>query len=284
MRTGDGAGQFGKIKGLIADMVARLEEEAEADATHKAHCDKELAETNEKKGEKDTSIEKLSTKIEQKSTRSAKLKEEVAGLQKSLSELASAQAEMDKLRGEEKADFEKSKAELEQGLEGVKLALKVLREYYAKDGKSHDAAAGAGAGIVGLLEVVESDMSKTLAGLTATEESSASTYEKETQENQVEKASKDQDVKYKTSEAAGLDKSIAETKSDLSSEQAELDAVLEYLASLNKQCVAKPESYEERKARREAEIAGLKQAMQILDGEAAFVQSGGRKSGMIRRH
>ena len=33
---------FGKIKGLISDMIARLEVEAGADATKKAYCDKEL--------------------------------------------------------------------------------------------------------------------------------------------------------------------------------------------------------------------------------------------------
>merc|ERR1719329_2136911 len=46
---GSKADIFGKIKGLISDMINKLEEEAEADATEKAFCDKELAETNQKK-------------------------------------------------------------------------------------------------------------------------------------------------------------------------------------------------------------------------------------------
>merc|ERR1719395_528881 len=86
------------------------------------------------------------------------------------------------------------------------------------------------------------------------------------------KTTKDQDVKYKTKEAAGLDKAVAEAKSDREIEQAELDAVLEYIEQLNKQCVAKAEPYAERKARREAEIAGLKEALEILAGEAVLVQ------------
>merc|ERR550525_2060277 len=77
-----GADVFGKVKGLISDMIESLEEAADADATEKAYCDKELAETRAKKDDKTAEIQKLTTKIDQMSTRSAKLKEEVAGLQK----------------------------------------------------------------------------------------------------------------------------------------------------------------------------------------------------------
>merc|ERR1712039_500809 len=75
--------------------------------------------------------------------------EEVARLQKELANLASAQAEMDKLRKEENTDYTKNRADLEQGIEGVKIALKVLRDYYANDDKAHEEAQGAGQGIIG---------------------------------------------------------------------------------------------------------------------------------------
>merc|ERR1712187_290678 len=167
---------FAKVKGLIADMIEKLEEEAEADATHKAYCDKELAESNEKKSDKTNEIAKLSTKIDQMSARSSQLKSEVAALEKSLAELAASQAEMDKMRKEENAAFTKNKADMEQGLEGVKVALRVLTEYYAKEDKDHAAAEGAGNGIIGLLQVIESDFSKALAEFISVEETAASTY------------------------------------------------------------------------------------------------------------
>merc|ERR1719484_525537 len=166
---GNSADPFAKVKGLIQSMIEKLLKEAEEDATEKAYCDKEMAETEAKKADKEAAIEKLSTQIDSMSAKSAKLKEEVATLQKELSELAKAQAEMDKLRAEEKAAFDKNSAEMKKGIEGVKLALKVLNEYYAKDDKAHASADGAGSGIIGLLEVCESDFTKGLAEMTSTE-------------------------------------------------------------------------------------------------------------------
>merc|ERR1740138_233480 len=90
MRAGrrSGADPFAKVKSLISSMIEKLEKEAEADATEKAFCDKEMAETETKKQEKEATIEKLSTKIDSMSAKSAKLKEEVAELEKELANLA----------------------------------------------------------------------------------------------------------------------------------------------------------------------------------------------------
>jgi len=262
---------FTKVKGLIQDMIETLEKEAEADATEKAFCDKELAETNAKKDAKTTEIKKLSTKIDQMTSRSEQLKGEVAELEKGLSALAKAQAEMDKIRLEEKDEYTKAKAEMEAGIKGVQLALKVLRDYYAKD-KAHASDEGGGGGVIGLLEVCESDFSKGLIEMTSTEDAAQAAYDKETKENEIEKVTKEQDIKYKTEEATGLDKATAEATSDKAGVQEELDAVLEYLKGIEDRCIAKPESYEERVARRDAELAGLKEALTILESETSFLQ------------
>jgi len=272
LSSGGGEDPFGKVKGLISDMLKKLEEDGAADATHKAYCDKEMSESKQKKIEKHAEVEHLSTKIDQQSSASAKLKEEVATLQKELAALASTRAEMDKLRHEEKALYTTNRAESEQGLEGVKLALKVLRDYYARSDQDHSAAEGTSSGVIGMLEVVESDFSKGLAEMIAVEEQSAAEYQMEIVKNDVLKKMKEQDVKYKTKEYVGLDKSVTEHTSDREGAQDELDAVMEYLKKLDDMCVAKPESYSDRAARREAEIGGLREALSILESETAFVQ------------
>merc|ERR1719502_1646940 len=50
---------FSKVKGLIRDMIEKLNKDAEADATEKAFCDKEMAETEQKKTDKEAAIAKL---------------------------------------------------------------------------------------------------------------------------------------------------------------------------------------------------------------------------------
>merc|ERR1719178_438928 len=173
MRLGSAAGDpFAKVKGLITDMIATLEQEAEEDATQKAYCDKEMSETTAKHDDLSAESESLSTKIDQKKSESAKLKEEVATLQNELAAMAKAKADADALRSEEKAAFDKNSAEMKQGIKGVKMALKVLKDYYAKDA-SHGSSEGAGSGIIGLLEVAESDFTKGLTEMTAAEESAA---------------------------------------------------------------------------------------------------------------
>jgi len=58
----------------------------------------------------------------------------------------------------------------------------------------------------------------------------------------------------------------------------EQSAVLEFSAKLKDRCIAEPETYAEIKRRRDAEITGLKEALEILKTEAAFLQRKQRPS------
>jgi len=267
-----GGDQFGKIKNLIRDMIAKLEEEADADASKKAWCDRQLADTRQKKAEKIAEITKMSSRIDLMTSKSAQLKAEISSLQGYLAKLAQSQSEMDKLRSEGKAAYTQSRADLEKGLQGLKLALQLLSEYYSASDKAHDAADGAASGIIGLLEVCESDFTRDLARVIADEDSAVAEYKKVSRENEIDRTTKTQSVKYKSKESKRLDGDVADLTSDRSTVQSELDATTESLGHLEDQCIDKAETYASRKARYAAEISGLKEALSILQSETAFLQ------------
>merc|ERR1719198_360203 len=108
------------------------------------------------------------------------------------------------------------------------MALQVLRDYYAKGGDeaeaflqatqpdvgTHSAAEDAASGILGILEVAQSDFSKMLADAEAEENAAQAEYDKVTHENNVNKAMKAGDNKYNAKEKASLQKRVAEAKED----------------------------------------------------------------------
>jgi len=269
------ADPFGKVKGLIQDMIEKLVADAQAEASHKAFCDKEMSESEAKIADHTATIEKLSARKDKAVATIGKLTEEIATLQKELAAIAESQAKMDKMRADEKAAFEEAEKDYSDGIEGLTMALQILRDYYAEKGESflqqptvtnHAKATGEATGIIGMLEVAQSDFSKLLADAKVAEDSAVREYEKITQENKVATAMKTTAAEAKTKNVAELKKYVAEVTGDIEGEQTELDAVNEYYDKLKPACIAKPEPYAERKKRREAEIAGLKEALSILDG------------------
>merc|ERR1712194_768196 len=201
---------FSKVKGMITEMITKLEDAGAQAAQKKEYCDKQMSETKEKK--------------------------------------------------EDKTD--------------------AIHSEPSKSDKAHASGDGAASGIISLLEVCEADFSKNLAGITFDEERAISEYEKVTKENQIDKVTKAKDIKYKSKQAKGLDKSSAELKGDRNGVTAELDAVSSYLRRIEDECIAKAETYEERTKRREAELAGLQEALKILESEEALIQTSRR----IRRN
>jgi len=278
---------FAKIKGLIRDMIGKLENEAQAEAEEKAYCDEQIAKTEFKKGELEDDVAKMTARIDKSAARSTQLKGEIKELQEELRVLTKEQAEMDKIRADQHAAYSETKADLELGLSGVRKALGVLRDYYQNDEsmlqqpakpEKFEKSSGAGGSIIDILEVCESDFATNLAKEETEEADSQAEYEKVSQVNAVTKTEKESDVKYKTSEAKSMDETVVEYSADRKSTNAELDAVLEYYAKIKERCIAKPETYEERKRRREAEIEGLKQALAILKEETALFQRKRRAS------
>merc|ERR1719262_48990 len=272
------ADPFGKIRGMIEEMIAKLLQEAAEEATQKAFCDKEIGESKTAKADKEGKLDKVNARLESSESSTATLMEDVSKLSAEVAENDKAMTAATAVRQKEKADFMVVEKDLSESQEACAAAMEVLREYYegaslvqvgvrahAKARSDEEMESqGDGSGILGVLEVAESDFAKGLAEARTVEQQAQSEYDKLMQDGKMLKMTKEMEIKGKQSEL----KSLKTTSTDLSSDKegltGELDAVLAYLDKLKPQCEVKVPSYEERKAAREQEIEGLKNALDIL--------------------
>ena len=97
-----------------------------------------------------------------------------------------------------------------KGLNGIKLALKVLNGYYAKVGKAHGSSDGVSVNIIDGLEVGESDFSKGFAEIEFKEETAAAVFEYVTKEKAMQYSTKEKEVEYKTKVSVYLGNEVAE--------------------------------------------------------------------------
>merc|ERR1719217_1518141 len=110
---------FVKVRGMIKDMIAKLEADAAAEGDQKAWCDSEMEKATSKRDENIGESEgDLAAKTKAEAA-VAKLKEEIQQLLTEISELTTALNEATELRGKEKAENTKQKADATAGLAGA---------------------------------------------------------------------------------------------------------------------------------------------------------------------
>lgn len=267
-----GADAFDKIKTMLSDMIENMQKELRKAADKKAYCDKELSKAKGKQEGKQDELEDLQTKIDAAASKSATLKAEASDLQKALATLAETEVNMTQLRAKEKAQFEKTVPEVKESIEGVKMALRVLREFYGGTAKASENK-GTATGFIGMLEVVESDFAKNLAQMRVAESTAEGDFKKELQDMKLEKARKEKDMKYKIQASQRLEADLQELQSDTENTKTELSAIEEFNNGLTAECSVSPESFKEKQAKRQEEIQGLKTALEALDSQGSLLQS-----------
>jgi len=271
---------FEKIRGLIGDMVAKLESEAAEEATQKAFCDEEMGKSNKAKDTKSMRADKLQSRMDTAATTKATLEDNIKDLSEEVAALDKGEAEATKLRQEERATYKVASSEFKGAVDAIAGAVTMLKEYYKggslmqtqkgaakqpefKSAKDNADASGV---IVAILENSGEDFSRLYMETEQNEREAVKSFETLQKENKVSRAAKSAEIKGMKSEIRSLEVVGKNAQSDFSMTSKELDAVLMYIDKLRPQCETKVMSFAEKKARREAEIAGLKEALSILDG------------------
>jgi septal ring factor EnvC (AmiA/AmiB activator) len=268
---------FGKVKKMIKDLVVRLMEEANEEAEHKGWCDKELTSNQQTREEKTTEVETLRAEIDEHEASIAKLTEDIGNLSEEVSQITAAMAEATKLREEEKADNRQTMADAKAAGQATAQAITVLKEFYEQAGEAtaflqirQEPYQGMGAesgGVVGMLEVIESDFARLDADTEAGESSAQKAYDEFMSKSTQNKAVKQQTIEHSEGKKQDQEQELATQKSDLEGSEKELDAAMAYFDKLKPSCMDSGESYEDRVARRKEEVESLQEALKILNGE-----------------
>merc|ERR1719330_949605 len=206
---------FQKVKKMIKDLIVRLMEEANEEAEHKGWCDTELSTNEQTRAEKTEAVETLHAEIDQLEASIAKLTEEISDLTKAVADLDADMAKATKLRQEEKAENAQTVKDSQEAQAAVAQALTVLKEFYAKAGeatallqaqpeapeifeKEYKGMQSENGGVIGMLEVIESDFARLESDTKAAEASAQKAYDSFMSDSKVDKAAKTKDIEHKT--------------------------------------------------------------------------------------
>merc|ERR1719440_2104670 len=257
-------------------MIEKLLNEANEEASHKAFCDEEMSKSKASQAQKTVKLDKYVARIDSAESTIAELREAIKGLEAEVAEIDAGQKEATSIRTTENEDFLKASSDFKASAEAVAAAIEVLRSYYeggafiqisAKTSSAQKAKAKDASTIISVLEMAEGDFTTLLSEAQAAEDSAAASYATLSQDNKVSKAAKETEIGAKRSEIKSLSVQLSNYQEDKTAVGEELDAVMAYLDKLKPECEVKVMSYEEKVARREAEIEGLKQALSILEGQ-----------------
>merc|ERR1719330_310121 len=273
------ANPFAKVIGMIEELLAKLKAEAISEATHKAWCDEQLRDNKLKRNKKTAQVNKLQAEIDDLSAKIVDMGTSIATLADEQAELTKDMAERTQQRQDEHKENTATVVDAVAGADAVQRALTILKEFYSGQAflqqaqepemQAYKGMQGGKKGVFGMLEVIAADFARLKADTETAEHAAAKEYEAFMAE-----AEKSKQQKHEEEVQLRLDKDQREfeksqTDKDLKATEEELLDANNYYAQLKPSCVEVHVSYEQRVAGREAELAALREAYNILDQHGA---------------
>jgi len=287
-----GEDHFVKVRGLIKDLIARLEADATAEQSQKEYCDQQMTAEIGNRDAAALVMEQQKAIMEKKQALKESLMAEIKELSEEVAALRKALAEMTELRANDKADNLATIAKATEGKTAVDNAIEVLREYYGpsllqksgyvppnadRQGLTVDDRAPAmsysgeyrgsteeSTNILAILQVISDDFDRTIATVTQAEAMSESEFLAYESATNADIDSKESDIATKTEEVAQAEADYTTAKETDMAAEKDHTAANKALDALKAACVEGEETWEERAKAREQEIEALKEALNIL--------------------
>jgi len=280
------ADHFAKVKKLIQELIERLLQEAANESNQKGFCDKAIADAEQKRDYAVDEIATLNAEMARLEAEIAKLNEELEILAKEIAELKAARDKATKLRAAEKAENAATVEEAKFGLEAIKMAIDILSKFYKTAAKAtvslaqgpaddapdagfqafeaYTGSQGAAGGIIGMMEVIQSDFERTISETEKAEAEAEKAFLEFMTETGMSLSEKTTAEEQKTGYRDSALEQLQEARAGLDRETEILQKAISELIELQPVCVDTGMTYEERVALREEEIEGLKKALCVL--------------------
>uniref|UniRef100_A0A7S1FBN6 Uncharacterized protein n=1 Tax=Noctiluca scintillans TaxID=2966 RepID=A0A7S1FBN6_NOCSC len=278
------ASPFEKVIRMIKELVDKLTEQVNDEATQKGWCSTELSKNEQSRTTLTTDVGNLKNNIDELDASIQKLTQEVLDLGTAIEQLNAAVNEGTAQRTKDSAINAQTVEDAKAAEEAVEQALAILQEFYEKAGtataltqqqpappptwtKAYTGMQENNGGVIGMLQVILSDFMKLAADTVSQEEADQREFEVFIEDSRVAQLEKEKDINSKNTLIDKQSTHKDESEQDLRTAQKQLDAALDYFEKLKPTCINTDMSFEERQRRRDEEIQSLKEALRILNGE-----------------
>jgi len=297
-RVASGADPFAEVKTLITGLITKLREEAKNSQSKKMSCDKKISESSVRRDEAAKQVEELNGNMEEASARKNRLNEEIAILKSGKAKMEQEKNETTNLRNEEKAENQKSVSEAKTGLSGVEQAKQILLDFYSKaekkevakvnassptkvqslvavepapeagfkNGEANKGSQAASTGIIGMLETIESDFTRTISDTQAEEAKAVKDHAQFLAEVAASEAAKTKAQTIKKGQLDKVSKALSDDDTDLKAQISSLKVAVQELKAHDEEC-GHGATYDERKAARQREMEALQEAIAFFESQ-----------------
>jgi len=277
--AGGSEDSMGPVKNLLRELIRRLEDEQNAETSHHDWCEEEKATSTAAQAEREHLIHGLKEKVGSGTTSISQLKSEVLFLQDELARVAAETEAAVALRKKEHETFVVAKADHDEVVAALEKAITALSGQYSFIQQSQPAAPFAayqsgGQGAASVIEMLQDLLnrySQARQEIITSEENSQKAHEQLLVDNEKFRVDTTQLKNDRTAERRALLGELANNKKELKASMLELQQVNTYLQDLRPSCDDIRSTFEERKKRREAEIAALKEALDVISDPASVV-------------
>merc|ERR1719443_521866 len=273
-----GAKTMDPVKNLLHEMIVKLEDELAAEVSHKEWCDTEKATSAAAKAEREENIASLEAEIEALTTAIQQLTSEIAFLQSELVRIQQETDEAIRLRKEEHETFVKAKEDHDNVIAALEKAMQALSGQYGfiqlralshsekqSPFAEYSSGAGAGASAMEMLQDLLNRYTEARTELVQSEETAQKAHEDLLAKNEQFRKDTTQTKQAKETEKRQKTERLGNARVELAANRQELAEVVQYIADLRPSCDDIRTTFEERKKRREAEIAALKETLAVLE-------------------